>query len=58
MRARLLVSFVRCLLSQCSLFSLFCPVTGLSGAEVYRETEGIRMEDHAMLGGEEIRKCE
>jgi len=54
---RLLV-FVSCLLSQHSLFSLFPPATGVSGAEIHRETEGIRMEDRATLGGEKSRKCE
>ena len=32
--------------------------TGVSVAEMYREMEGIRMEDHSMLGGGESRKCE
>lgn len=54
---RLLV-FVSCLLSQHSLFSLFPPAAGVSGAEMQRETEGLRMEDRATLGGEKSRKCE
>lgn len=54
---RLLV-FVSCLLSQHSLFSLFPPAAGVSGAQMQRETEGIRMEDRAMLGGEKSRKYE